>query len=271
MNVDHYLARQYRLYLETLPNEDWRERYEKHCKETSAIAAHVQGNNQKALQDACVQAGTNFDQYILETWYNRENGVTTLPLGGIPQTVFDTLLKNDAFWKVFTHSLGVAKGDYDGGATQQSYTHVQQWMEEFCREQHANRFPAVINRFFAGCLPGRVTTIVAKAKFNEFLSAIGVSRLPEYREADWMTQNLNLLQSLHRGIGQRTTKNGGALICGIISLFFGGSGIATKYNHRIALLQARGVQPTILECVRVLLVLDMARTPKSPRRRLGRG
>ena len=75
-------------------------------------------------------------------------------------------------------------------------------MEEFRVEQQANRFPALVNRFFSGCLPGRVTTIAAEAKCGELLSAIEANQFPEFQDTIWISLNLNLLQSLDRGIGE---------------------------------------------------------------------
>ena len=83
-----------------------------------------------------------------------------------------------------------------------AYAQLQQWMEVFAARRQTSRFPALVNRFFGACLPGRVTTIAADAKFIELLCTIEAIDLPEYRDHNWITRNLNLLGSLARGIGE---------------------------------------------------------------------
>jgi 5-methylcytosine-specific restriction protein B len=200
--IDQYLEQQYRLYLERLPSEEWLQGYEQFCKETRGLASYINGDSRQAFENACAQAKINFGDYVEEVWYHRNNRVASMPQGGISRKTFENLLNNEVFWNVFCRTTCLAHRDHDKELICRSYDEMIQWMDEFRIEQQVNRFPALVNRFFSGCLPGHVTTIVAEAKCDELLSAIEASDLAEFQDTTRISQNLSLLRSLNRGVGE---------------------------------------------------------------------
>jgi 5-methylcytosine-specific restriction enzyme B len=94
--------------------------------------------------------------------------------------------------------LAAVGHDEDGVKT--AYFDIEAWMERFCNTQNANRFPAVINRLFAGCFPGRVSTFAAAAKFSELLSNLAANGVQPVPGDGWVEQNLNLLHTLNVGM-----------------------------------------------------------------------
>jgi hypothetical protein len=170
--IDQYLAQQYRLFLERLPNEDWRQEYEEFYKEARALAGYINGDNRHAFENACVEAKVEFDEYIEEVLYKRSNRVASVQQGGISRTTFDSILTSDEFWKVFCRAIRLAHDDHGSESIREIYEAMIRWMDDFRVKHGINRFPAVVNRLFSGCLPGRISTIAAHGKLNELLSVI---------------------------------------------------------------------------------------------------
>ena len=92
MAIDQYLTQQYILYLGKLPSELWASYYKDFCIQTSALAGCVRGNSRRELQNACNEAGVQFDQYLSEVWYERHNRVASLRQGGISIDTFNAMM-----------------------------------------------------------------------------------------------------------------------------------------------------------------------------------
>jgi 5-methylcytosine-specific restriction enzyme B len=208
MELANYLARQYRIYLEKRPYDNWREEYEQICTRIANLANRLQHNNKDAFDSACHAIGEEPTSCLREILYSRVNGVASLGQGGISTQTFDALISDADFWPVFVQAVRLATVGHDDDAIKRVYSNIQAWMERFCNTQNANRFPAVINRLFAGCLPGRVSTSAAPGKFSELISNLAANGVQPISADGWIEQNLNLLHKLDDGIdGQQLQDN----------------------------------------------------------------
>jgi 5-methylcytosine-specific restriction enzyme B len=210
MPLSEYLAQRYADYVTRLPAEEWLSDYRDLCDRTAEIGRrlnehHANENSLNALSAAFAALNRDLDDYLREIWYARYNGVASIRLGGINEETFNNLKQNTDFWPLFAGALRLAGGTPNEQAITVAYDAMVGWMEEFAQIHKVNRFSAFVNRFFAACLPDRVTSIGASGKLTELLTALAAwDEYVRYRgdsPETWLRQNRFLLTTLHEGLG----------------------------------------------------------------------
>ena len=211
MPLSSYLARRYAEYLARRPTEEWREAYADICDRTAKVGSHLNEHHtqpdedpQNAVNASFNALGYGLDDYLEEVWYQRQNGIASIQQGGISQEAFEKVRRDEQFWPFFVQSLRLAGEMPNEELLTSAYASMIGWMDRFTREQGVSRrFPAFANRFFAACLPGRVTSIAAPGRLADLLSALGAwEKYQEFRgdvSDSWLRQNRFLLEPLRRG------------------------------------------------------------------------
>ena len=128
--------------------------------------------------------------------------------GGISRGAFEKAKESDQFWTVTGRSISTANQNNrpDLPAVSAAYTQAMDWMSQFSSEQGTSRFPAVVNRLFAGCLPGKLTSIVAESHFNTLLMSLEAGELPEFR-GNWLNKNWALMEWLSAALGAQAVEH----------------------------------------------------------------
>ena len=197
--VQRHLGQRYRDYLRALPNQEWYSAFRQHCELTKRIAENLQGTTRGAMDTACRAAGYEggADAYVEAAWYERRNGVSSLMQGGITRDTFDKAKESDQFWTVVGLAISAANPRQrpELAAVSAAYGQTIDWMSQFASEHGTSRFPAIVNRFFAGCLPGKLTTIAAEYHFSALLMSMDVEEIRELR-GDWLHNNWVLMEWL---------------------------------------------------------------------------
>ncbi len=195
-NLKNYLGQLYQHYCIERPNEDWVSAFDAFCDKIKQTAKYLEGKTKKDLQTAFEKAGgEDFDSFISQCWYERANGVASVGLGGVSKENYKKLMQEDEFWEVVCKAIKLAKEDSKNSVIKQVWNDAHDWMESYAETNHINRFPAVVNRFIAGCIPGKCTTIVPQAHYNTFISQINWSGIDKLNK-DWLESNLYILELL---------------------------------------------------------------------------
>ena len=192
--IQSYLGERYSAYLEELPSEDWAQGYQQFCERTRNIAGALDGEGRQALIDACGAAGVagGLEVYLKEALYERYNGVTSLQQGGLSQENFNRVCRDDQFLIIFSRVLSLAKTH---ASADDIYDDAIRWMEGFASRNKLNRFSAVLNRYFAGCLPGILTMIAAESHLRALITLFGPVGIPDL-QSNWLTANRALMTLL---------------------------------------------------------------------------
>lgn len=197
--VQRHLGQRYRDYLRALPNQEWYSAFRQHCELTKRIAENLQGTTRGAMDTACRAAGYEggADAYVEAAWYERRNGVSSLMQGGITRDTFDKAKESDQFWTVVGLAISAANPRQrpELAAVSAAYEQAIDWMSQFASEHGTSRFPAIVNRFFAGCLPGKLTTVAAEYHFSALLMSMDVGEIRELR-GNWLHNNWVLMEWL---------------------------------------------------------------------------
>jgi 5-methylcytosine-specific restriction enzyme B len=197
--LQEYLSERYRAYLEELPAEGWAEDYRQFSERTQRIAANLQGEDRISLRVACEAASIpgGVDAYVEEAWYSRYNAVSTLLQGGLSRETFRQVTADEDFWVILCQVITLTNPQRpcDRQAVCGAYENVVAWMNKFSTNRTINRFPAVVNRFFAGCFPGVITTIIAESHLRALLGLLEATALPEF-QGKWLQTNYALVEFL---------------------------------------------------------------------------
>ncbi|MGC8523209.1 MAG: McrB family protein [Acidibrevibacterium sp.] len=148
----------------------------------------------------------SFSRHMECMIYQRDNGISSVGAGGLSEAVFNSILNlpdNDRFWNLYGQTVRLTIRDADNDKIVVLYNNFINWMNDYCQENNIKRFPAVINRLFFACLPGRITSFTTDARLWAVLSQIRV-QFPDFQsEAHWIGKNFQLLDSLQQSIANQ--------------------------------------------------------------------
>jgi 5-methylcytosine-specific restriction enzyme B len=197
-----YLGQRYRDYLRA-PNSDRYTSFRDYCVLTQRIAENLKNaNTRDDVEAACQAAGSTSDAFIEDAWYERWNGVSSLKQGGLSQKTFETVKESGEFWALVSQAMAAANPNQptEHATVSTVYTQTMDWMSRFAEHNQVSRFPAAVNRFFAGCFPGKLTTIAAESHFRTLLMSLDAGEFPDFL-GDWLNSNWVLLEWLSAALG----------------------------------------------------------------------
>jgi 5-methylcytosine-specific restriction enzyme B len=203
-NLGRYLADRYGAYLAELPDKEWMGAYQRLCERTKQIASKLKGEGREQLVQACSQVpeAGGLDNYMRELWYERDNGVASLRQGGVSLQMFEQMMADVAFWKVVSQGIALAR-EPAAADPADAYQTAVDWMRGFAASRQIRAFHALINRFFATCLPGVTSTIVAEGHFRALVTQLDTAAVAEL-QGDWLRVNQKLIDLLNAGLAGRT-------------------------------------------------------------------